>query len=217
MSELNYKIVSFDLDGTIILGTTSTLHFAELLGVQDQVVKLEVQFNQGKMTSTTFMHKISKIMGSLTQKFIDDHFHTIPIIRGLSETVATLKRAGLITTIVTTSNQMFAEAFQRKFGFDYVFGTTFDLLQNGCLGKGKEVCSSTHKIKHLKRLAGNFGVELDQVLAVGDSISDIPLFSKVGRSIAINFDNRLKNKANVYLRTNDMRSILPYVFSYDQQ
>jgi 8-oxo-dGTP diphosphatase len=211
--DTQYKIVSFDMDGTIILNTTSTLHYAELLGVRKDVEELEDNFQKGLIDSTEFMKRISIIMKELNLKMIKDNLHTLPIIGGLTKTIKTLNDNGIITVIVTTSGQAYAEAIREKYGFQYAHGTQFKINSNGYIGEGIKVCSSAEKIRYVKALAKEHQVSLDRVAAIGDSVSDIPLFTQVGLPIALNYDDCLIGKAKVYIRTYDISDILPHIFT----
>jgi len=49
---------------------------------------------------------------------------------------------------------------------------------------------------------------MSQVIAIGDSFSDLPIFSKVGCSIALNYDEVLEGKADIYVRSNNIFSVI---------
>lgn len=213
MPENYYKIVSFDMDGTLIPNTTSTLHYAGLLGVRREVEVLEGDFVNGLLDSTGFMQKISQIMKGLSLSFIKENLATLPVINGIEETVKKLKENGVITVIVTTSAKVYAEALKEKYGFDIVYGTEFIIDDNGYLKEGVKVCSSADKIRFIRELAKNNHIGMNQVAAIGDSISDIPLFSQVGETIAINYNEKMKGKANYYLKTTNITDILNIVLS----
>lgn len=56
-------------------------------------------------------------------------------------------------------------------------------------------------------------VTLDDVVAIGDSASDIKVFEKVGKAIAINYSNKLIGKADKYLETHKISDILKHIIS----
>ena len=203
-----YKMVTFDLDGTLVMNTTTTLYYAGLLNKTEQVLELERQFSAQVIDSTGFMKTIADIFSSLTFDFIKQNVDGMPFISGISETLAYLRKAGFTTMIVTTSNQFFAKAVKEKFGFDYAYGTTFELKEDGHLGKGLTVCSGSDKVRHVKAIADNIGATLAQVVAVGDSLSDVKVFSQVGHSVAINYDENLEGRASCYVRSNSLTDIL---------
>jgi phosphoserine phosphatase len=52
-------------------------------------------------------------------------------------------------------------------------------------------------------------IEMSDVAAVGDSRSDIPLFGRVGFSIALNATEAARAAADVELDAEDLREVLP--------
>ena len=118
---MNYSLVCFDMDGTLIYGTTANLHFARMLGVGEQVVDLEQRFRRGQIESDQFMVDVSLLMSGLTTDFVTSNFFSIPMVQGIAETLRSLSTAGAVTVIATTSNILFAECFKVHFGFDHAF------------------------------------------------------------------------------------------------
>lgn len=204
----NFKVACFDMDGTLIQGTTSNLFFAKLLNVEEEVIDLEYKLKKGEINSDTFMVVVSEIMNKLTVDYIRENFDLLPIIDGICETLQFLRNANIMPILVTTSNIIFAECFKEKYGFDRVFGTIHEISPNSCIGVGKTVCSSEHKIQHVQELVQSMGGTMSQVIAIGDSFSDLPLFSKVGCSIAFNYDEVLEGKADIYARSNSIFTII---------
>lgn len=204
----NFKVASFDMDGTLIQGTTSNLFFAKLLGVEKEVIDLEYKLKIGEIDSSTFMVVISEIMDKLTVEYIKNNFHLLPIIDGIKQTLQYLRSANIVPILVTTSNILFADCFKERFGFEHVFGTVHEIMSCGRIGIGKKVCSSNHKIKHVQELVESLGGTMSEVIAIGDSFSDLPLFQKVGCSIAFNYDETLEGKADIYIKSNNIFSVL---------
>ncbi|WP_310604237.1 HAD family hydrolase [Anaerosporobacter sp.] len=210
----HFKVASFDMDGTLIKGTTSNLFYAKLLNVEDKVIQLENELKAGRIDSNIFMVSVSEIMDKLTVDYIKEHFDLLPIVDGIAETVNTLKEAGIKPIIVTTSNILFAECFKEKYGFDEVFGTVHEVLKDGTVGIGTTVCSSKHKIEHVQSIVESLGGNMEDVFAVGDSFSDVPLFEKVGFSVAFNHDETLEGKADLYVKSNTIYSVMEAIAEY---
>lgn len=206
-----FKMVCFDMDGTLIKGTTANIFFAKLLGVEEQMCGLESQFKAGKIDSEMFMHLSLDIMRKLSNKIVKDNFYAMPLINHIDETISKLKSYKVITNIVTTSNVMFAKEFQNVFGFDYVYGTQFEVTKYGKIKKGISACEKEYKSRFVKELSNSFNISMDEVVAIGDSMTDIPLFNEVGLSIALNYDKSLDGMANIYLRSESLLSILPHI------
>ena len=209
-----FRIACFDMDGTLIKGTTSNLFYAKLMGVEEDVIEIEKRLKLGVIGSPEFMVIVSKIMEKLTVDFITENFDLLPIVHDIGKTLEFLKSCNITPIIVTTSNVLFAQEFKKRYGFDSVYGTKHRIGSNGQVFEGIEVCSSDHKINHVTQLADSLGVTMNEVFAVGDSFSDIPIFSKVGCSVAFNYDETLKGNANIYLKSESIYSIIDGIGGY---
>ncbi len=209
-STLPYKVVCFDMDGTLCTQKTN-IFFAEKLGVEEKVHKIEEKLSNGKMESSEFMVIVSQIMKELSIDEVIKHFDSLPVLSGIAETVEYLEKCGVKTVIATTSNKFFADCFKNKYGFNETFGTVHEVHECGRIGIGTEVCSSRHKPMHIKKFCQMNGISMSEVAAVGDSLSDVYLFEEVGCSIAINYDQHLIGKADHYIRTDNMMDIIKFL------
>jgi phosphoserine phosphatase len=58
------------------------------------------------------------------------------------------------------------------------------------------------------KYAAKRGMSLDECIAIGDSRSDLPLFSAVGLAIALNATPAAAAAAHVAIETDDLRDVL---------
>lgn len=50
-----------------------------------------------------------------------------------------------------------------------------------------------------------------EVVAVGDSVSDILIFEEVGLPIAFNYDDSLHGKAKIYIKSNSLLTVIKHI------
>ena len=63
------------------------------------------------------------------------------------------------------------------------------------------------KVTILEKLSKEKGIEMNEIIAVGDSRSDIPIFEKVGYRIALNADENLKSVTDLFIQSTDLLEV----------
>lgn len=205
------RLVAFDLDGTLIPGTTVSLSLAHHLGYEAELQALERQFRDGEIGNSVIADFEAEHLRGLPVTEIEEVIGRIPLIRGLRETVEALKSGG-ITAIVATITWSFApRAYQRRFGVDGYCGTEMGEADGRLTGTVVRYCDEFDKLDYVKAECARRGLEARHCAALGDSRSDIPLFHWAGRSMAINASPAARAAARSAIETSDLRDTLHYL------
>ena len=67
--------------------------------------------------------------------------------------------------------------------------------------------SGKDKVTILEKLSKEKGIEMNEIIAVGDSRSDIPIFEKVGFRIALNADENLKSVTDLFVQSENLLDV----------
>jgi 3-deoxy-D-manno-octulosonate 8-phosphate phosphatase KdsC-like HAD superfamily phosphatase len=68
------------------------------------------------------------------------------------------------------------------------------------------------KVKFMKYIADLHRAKLSECVYVGDDVNDVPVFGRVGLSIAFNASKQsVRNAAKVVIDKKDLRQILPFM------
>jgi phosphoserine phosphatase len=70
-------------------------------------------------------------------------------------------------------------------------------------------CEAGDKASFVEEVCARRGVGVLDAAAVGDSRSDVPMFERVGFSVALNGDDTARAAATAALETDDLRDVLP--------
>jgi len=128
---------------------------------------------------------------------------------GVERLMLCLKRLGLKTAILSGGFTFFGEYLQRKLGFDYVFANTLDIQNNKVTGKvTPPIINGEQKALKLKAIAEKEGIQLEQVIAVGDGANDLPMLSAAGLGIAFRAKPIVSQTAEHALSTFGLDGIL---------
>lgn len=190
------RLFSFDMDGTLLPTTTGLLELAKQLGTERELQVLESQFRAGTLNTVAFTKEISRLWGPISDVDAEAAFRNAPKIDGISEVVELIREAGAVSCVVTVSQDIFANNF-KDLGFNHVFATPYPPHNDNDF---TQVLEPEDKVKLLKELAYSHEFDFSSTVAFGDSISDVPLFSELGVSVAINGDHHVSACASYSYR-----------------
>jgi phosphoserine phosphatase len=203
------RMVSFDMDGTLIRGTTASLFMAERLGNLAAVQGLERGFDAGEITAADFADAVVHTHAGLRLAEVQRHFEQLPLIPGIAETIAALKQQGVICLIATVSYSCYARVIAERFGFDDHCGAVMHETDGRLTGRMARYIDAHGKRAYVESMAQRHDLPMQAVAHVGDSVSDLPTFAAVGKAIAINATADARAAAHHSIDTEHLAEILP--------
>jgi phosphoserine phosphatase len=207
-----WRLACFDLDGTLVMGTSVCLHLADKLGHFEYLKELEAQYVRGEIPNAQVADELAPYYEGLSLDAIEAHLADIPFIKGVSYALATLKDKGIESLICTVSWRFVAQMLAKRYGFVDATGCELPVDHNGMLtGRVSKQFDEFDKLEFVKRYCAERRIPLSQVFAVGDSRSDIPLFGAVGFSVALNATELAKSAASVAIESDDLSEVLEVV------
>jgi phosphoserine phosphatase len=163
----------FDMDGTLLPGTTACQQIALAAGDPETVACLEFEYKRGLIDSTTFAKRAIESWAVASGNVYRRAFDACPKIGGIDRTLRSLRARSFTTCLITMGPKEFAECFE---AFDHVYGSKFPA----------HIIDPAEKPIIVRKLQRELGVDDARTIAFGDSDSDIPLFSALRRTVAIN-------------------------------
>ena len=185
---LKFRLVSFDFDHTLTKGVTAAEHLADFLGVRSQVDEFEQLFRSGEMTTSEFTDATAHLLAGQRVDEITDHLEAIPMVSGVSKLVSWLRRQNIRVVLNTIGYRDVIVPLASELGFHDVSGVELEHDNFEFSGRVNSYFPLENKIAFAQRQVHAAGGQLKDVIAVGDGLSDIPLFNAVGASIAFNAD-----------------------------
>jgi phosphoserine phosphatase len=211
-------VVCFDLDGTLIPGTTSSHHLATVLGHAEELGSYEEAYAAGRVTNQEVSEFDARWYQGLPLEDMHRHLERVPVLDGIKETVAQLRAMGYRVVLGTIAWQFIAEWFRSRYGFDDECGTGLEVDGTGRFsGLVSAHFDELDKVAFVRAVAAEHGVAMGRCVAVGDGHSDVPLFRAVGASIALNATAEAREAATCCLTTADLRDVLPLIAALPHQ
>jgi phosphoserine phosphatase len=198
------RLIFFDLDGTLLPGTTASLEIARATGTTAQLLDLERAFSAGQCTTHEFAHAIARLWSDASVMTIAKAFSDTPKMSNIEPTLQFVRDLGWRSCLITMSPMFFASEC-RAWGFDFIFGSQFEKRSHPfVVGPPLNILRPEDKVLIAEQLCVQLGATLESCCAFGDSLSDFYLFERVGFSVAVNGTAALREKASASYEGQDL-------------
>jgi phosphoserine phosphatase len=193
----------FDMDGTLLVGTTASLQIARHLGCTQDLASLEARFAASELDTRGFAAAIHELWGSLTQQAVADVAGASPWLNGIPEVCADIRKRGERSVVITMSPDFFARHLL-EFGFDDVVASRFPALPFREPLDPAGILTPADKVRIVAEMRALHSLPLSRCVAYGDSMSDAPLFRQLTKTVAVNADHHLAELAALSYRGGDL-------------
>ncbi|GKQ38643.1 HAD family phosphatase [Streptomyces sp. A012304] len=184
----------FDLDGTLLHGTSAPLEISRQLGVEAETVALEQAILAGTIEPPEYATRVHAMWTRLTEEHVTAAFDGAPWLARIREVWAAIRSRGEYCAVVSLSPSFFVEKLT-GWGAHAAHGSRFPAVPFTEPLDPTGVLNSAAKVVIADRLCGEFGVTRADCVAYGDSLSDKDLFGAVPMSVAVNADAHLAGLA----------------------
>ncbi len=207
----SYKMVIFDLDGTLTQERSIWEYIHKRLGKWFGFAEnYQKQFLTGKISYEEFCERDAHVWKGMRVDEVIEIAKTVPFHPGVEELVHYLKEKRLKLTVVSSGLSVLSDWVHERYGFDY--SVSNDLLHDkGILtGKVKIQVYYDQKAAWVKRILGQFSARPEETIVIGDSAGDLEMFRMAGFSIAFNSScEPLDRIATLCIRSQTLADIIP--------
>lgn len=204
-------LVSIDLDGTLIPGSSTVRVLARALGHEPQAEEAERAYQDGTWDNIRLADELGKYLVGIPLSTIRRVYEQTPRIGGIHETVDALRQKGAHVLLASVTWRFFVEMFAEEYGFDDCCGTPMFINGGVLTGRVVSYFTEVDKAEYFTRTLRTLGLAVENSVAIGDSRSDRLVFKAAGMSVAINADRTTRSLADHAIETMDLRDILTLI------
>lgn len=219
MYRRNRRLVAFDMDSTLIEAEVID-ELAARAGVGPQVAAITERAMRGELDfAESFRERVGLLEG-LEEDVLEEIASELKITEGAEHLIATLRTLGYKTAILSGGFTYFARYLQSRLGMDFVHANDLHIEDGKVTGQVRgTIVDGERKALLLRQLAEAEGIDLQQVIAVGDGANDLPMLSTAGLGIAFHAKPLVQQSAEQSISTLGLDAIL-YLLGFsdrDQQ
>ncbi|MEU6069524.1 haloacid dehalogenase-like hydrolase [Streptomyces sp. NPDC047082] len=184
----------FDLDGTLLHGSSAPVEISRQLGLEAETVALDRAISEGRIGPPEYATRVHALWAELTEGHVVAAFDGAPWLARIREVWAEIRNAGEYCAVVSLSPSFFVERLL-DWGAHAAFGSRFPAVPFTEPVDPAGALSAAAKVRIADGLCQKFGVSRADCIAYGDSMSDRDLFAVVPVSVAVNGDGCLAGLA----------------------
>ena len=208
MYRRNRRLVAFDMDSTLIEAEVID-ELASLAGVGREVSAITEQAMRGEIDfSESFRRRVALLEG-MDESELARVGAELPLTEGAERLVSTLRSLGYKTAILSGGFTYFGELLRERLGIDYVYANELEISDGKVTGRvSGTIVDGERKAELLREIARIEGIDMEQVISVGDGANDLPMLSIAGLGIAFRAKPLVKQSAEQSISTLGLDGIL---------
>lgn len=202
------RLVVLDMDSTLIQQEIID-ELAALHGVKDRVSEITHRAMNGELDfEQSLRARVSLLEGAPESVFAEVR-DRIELTEGAARFASVLKRLGYKLAVISGGFVRVVGPIAHELGLDYHFANRLEVadgkLTGGLVGP---IVGPQRKADLVESLAQQEGIQMSQVIAIGDGANDLPMLALAGLGIAFNAKPAVQKEASTAINQRSLLSIL---------
>ncbi|WP_289047357.1 phosphoserine phosphatase SerB [uncultured Psychrobacter sp.] len=208
-----HKLACFDMDSTLIEQEV-IVELAKTAGIGEQVAAITEAAMRGEMDfDESFAQRLALLKGISTD-VLDDICSRLTLSTGALTTISALKALGYHTVLVSGGFTYFARYIAEQLGIDEVHANALDIEDGEVTGHVQlPIINGAKKAAIAEHTAERLGIDMSQVVCVGDGANDLPMMALADLGVAFNAKPIVQARADAAVNVTGLEGVL-YALGY---
>jgi phosphoserine phosphatase len=202
------RLIVLDVDSTLVRGEVID-ELAARAGRAAEVARITAAAMNGELDFEQSLRARVAVLAGLPVSVLDEVREHLVLTPGARTLIRTLQRLGFRCGIVSGGFTQITDPLAAALGLDFAAANTLEVadgrLTGGLVG---EVVDRAGKARALARFAGQYGIPLEQTVAVGDGANDLDMLNAAGLGIAFNAKPIVREQAHAALNQPYLDAVL---------
>jgi phosphoserine phosphatase len=195
------KLHIFDMDGTLLYGSTASVEISRQVGKLDAAADIEDGWRHGEIGDVRFWELCLPLWQGISDEDIDRAFEAAPWLDGIAAVFADIAARGEYSTVISQSPLFFVQRLLR-WGAGSAYGAR---VEPGGRSSSDLLLTTEDKVTIACELMDGYGLIPADCVAYGDSSSDVALFNLLPYTVAVNGSASIRQLAAVGYDGTDLR------------
>ncbi|RBY96029.1 phosphoserine phosphatase SerB [Blastococcus sp. TF02-8] len=202
------RLIVLDVDSTLVRGEVID-ELAARAGRASEVARITAAAMNGELDFAQSLRARVAVLAGLPEEVLDEVREHLVLTPGARTLIRTLQRLGFRCGIVSGGFTQITDPLAESLGLDFAAANTLEVvdgrLTGGLVG---EIVDRPGKARALIRFAEQYGIPLDQTVAVGDGANDLDMLNTAGLGIAFNAKPFVREQAHTALNQPYLDAVL---------
>jgi phosphoserine phosphatase len=212
-----FRVLALDMDSTLVRNE-SLDELAALAGFGAEVSAITEAAMHGRIGdySGSLRQRVALLSG-VDASLLQTVAQHLELSAGAERLLATARRAGLHSLLVTGGFAHFAKILQRRLGIDRVCANDLQVRDGrltgvvlGPGGTGEQLVDARGKANALRHACGEVGCSTAQAIAIGDGANDRPMLALAGIGVAYHAKPSVRERATYWLDFSGLDGVLEW-------
>ncbi len=209
VSKRHRKLLISDMDSTMI--TVECIdELADFVGKKAEVSQITERAMNGELNFEAALTERVALLKDMPEAVLQECYdERVKMMAGAKELLASFKKNGGHTVLVSGGFTFFTSRVKKELGFDADFANELEIVDGKLTGKVKlPILGKEAKLKTLQDTCKEMGISPEQALAIGDGANDLPMLMAAGLGVAYHAKPVVRAQANAQLNHCDLSALL---------